>query len=163
MLIKDIINLERIQRRATKYITGGSTLSYRDRPLHLLPLMYFYEYLDVLLVQSLKYPDDSFNINNYITFSSSTTRSNSLTKISFRYCATNRARHFYFNRIARLWNALPHIDLSLSLPTIKFHLKNFLWSHFLEHFDSFNHCTFHFVCPCSNCHFTTPAPSHLSR
>ena len=61
------------------------------------------------------------------------------------------------------WNALPHIDLSLSLSTIKFHLKNFLWSHFLEHFDSFNPCTFHFVCPCSNCHFTTPAPSQLSH
>lgn len=166
MLIKDITNLERIQRRATRYITGHSSPSYRDRliSLHLLPLMYFYEYLDILLlVQSLKFPDESFAITNYISFSSSSTRSNSTSKLSSRYCAFNRSRHFYFNCIVRLWNALPPIDLSLSLPTIKSHLKKYFWSHFLEHFDSCNPCTYNFICPCSNCHLVTPAPSLLSR
>ena len=125
--------------------------------------MYFYEYLDViLLVQSLQQPDDSFNIHDYITFSSHTTRSSSSTKISLKHCSTNRSRHFYFNRVARLWNALPPIDLSLSLPTIKVHLNKFLWSHFLEHFESSNPCTYHFICPCSNCHSRTPAHSQFS-
>ena len=117
MLLKDISNLERIQRRATKYIIGHSALSYRDRliSLQLLPLMYFYEYLDILLlIQSLKYPDDSFDIYTFISFSSSPTRSNTQTKLVPQYCASNRTRHFYFHRIVRLWNALPPIDLSLS-------------------------------------------------
>ena len=165
MLIKDIVTLEKIQRRSTRFITGTPSHSYRERliSLHLLPLMYFYEYLDViLLVQSLQHPDDSFNIYNYITFSSHTTRSSSSSKISLKHCSTNRSRHFYFNRVARLWNALPPIDLSLSLPTIKLHLNKFLWSHFLEHFDSTNPCTYHFLCPCSNCHSRLPAHSQLS-
>ena len=29
------------------------------------------------------------------------------------------ARHFYFNRLPRLWNSLPIIDLSLSVHTIR--------------------------------------------
>ena len=68
MFIKDIVTLETIQRRSTKY-----TLSYRDRliSLNLLPLMYFYEYLDIIFfVQCLQCPDDSFNIRDHITFSS---------------------------------------------------------------------------------------------
>ena len=126
--------------------------------------MYFYEYLDViLLVQSLQHPDDSFNIYDYITFSSHATRSSSSSKMSLKHCSTNRSRNFYFNRVARLWNALPPIfDLSLSLPTIKLLLNKFLWSHFLEHFDSTNACTYHFLCPCSNCHSRLPAHSQLS-
>ena len=53
MLIKDIINLERIQSRATRYILGGwSAYDYRDRliSLHMLPLMYFYEFLDIIFL-----------------------------------------------------------------------------------------------------------------
>ena len=133
MLIKDIATLERIQRRSTKFITGSPSLSYRKRliSLHLLPLMYFYEYLDVILpIQSLQHSNDSFNIHDYITFSSHTTRTSSSTKISLKHCSTNRSRHFYFNRVARLWNVLLPIDLSL--PTIKVLLNKFLWSHFLS-------------------------------
>ena len=165
MLVKDIVTLEKIQRRSTRFITGTPSLSYRERliSLHLLPLMYFYEYLDVILmVQSLQHPDDSFNIYDYITFSSHATCSSSSSKISLKHCSTNRSRHFYFNRVARLWNALPPIDLSLSLPTIKLLLNKFLWSHFLEHFDSTNPCMYHFLCPCSNCHSRLPAHSQLS-
>ena len=41
-LIKDIHRLERIQRRATKYILNNYDLSYKQRleQLHILPLMY---------------------------------------------------------------------------------------------------------------------------
>lgn len=54
LFLKDDINLERIQCRATKFIVGNSTLNYWDRLIsfHLLPLMYFYDYLDILLIQS---------------------------------------------------------------------------------------------------------------
>ena len=52
MLIKDIVTLERVQRHANKFIVAASSVSYRDRliTLNLLPLMYFYEYLDLLIL-----------------------------------------------------------------------------------------------------------------
>ena len=147
MLIKDIVTLERVQRRATKFIVAASSVTYRDRlfTLNLLPLMYFYEYLDLLfLVHSLKFPDGSFHIRDHLQFSSHSTRSTSGIKLQVRFCPTNRSRHFFFNRVARLWNALPPIDLSLSISSIKASLKKILWAHFLEHFDSSNYCSYHF-------------------
>ena len=49
MFLHDIIRLEKIQRRATKFIVNDSSLSYRERliSLNLMPLMYFYEYIDL--------------------------------------------------------------------------------------------------------------------
>jgi len=49
-MIKDILLVERIQRRATKYILNKFTISYKSRllELHLLPLMYIFEIQDIL-------------------------------------------------------------------------------------------------------------------
>ena len=77
-LIKDILNLERIQRRASKYILGDYTSDYKTRliKLNLLPLMYIYELLDILVfIKSCKSPINSFNIFQYVTFNNSFTRS----------------------------------------------------------------------------------------
>ncbi len=57
-LIKDIRKLERVQRRATKFIVGN-TLDYRNRliKLEIMPLMYYLEMADIMfLVNSLKQP-----------------------------------------------------------------------------------------------------------
>ena len=70
-LLSDINNLERIQRRATKYILNDYTNDYKSRlmNLNILPLMYTYEIADILfLIKSIRNPTNSFNINNYITF-----------------------------------------------------------------------------------------------
>uniref|UniRef100_A0A1X7UGH4 Uncharacterized protein n=1 Tax=Amphimedon queenslandica TaxID=400682 RepID=A0A1X7UGH4_AMPQE len=50
--IKDIIVLERIQRRASKYLLSTSSPSYKDRliELHLLPLMYWLDFQDILFL-----------------------------------------------------------------------------------------------------------------
>ena len=49
-LLKDISALERVQRRATKYITGDYTSDYKSRliSLHIFPLMYFLELSDIM-------------------------------------------------------------------------------------------------------------------
>ena len=77
-LIKDITRLEKLQRRATKFILNDFSSDYKTRftSLHLLPLMYLYELFDILFfVKSFKYPDPSFQISNFVSFSSASTRS----------------------------------------------------------------------------------------
>ena len=78
--IKDILNLERIQCRASKYILGDYTSDYKTRlrliKLNLQPLMYIYELLDILFfIKSYNSPINSFNIFQYVTFNNSFTRS----------------------------------------------------------------------------------------
>ena len=61
--MKDILNIERVQRRATKYILNDYTSSYKTRliKLKLLPLMYLFELHDILFATNqLKHqPSDS--------------------------------------------------------------------------------------------------------
>ena len=87
----------------------------------------------------------------FISFSSSSTRSSTFKKLQHRYYRTTANRHFYFNRIVLLWNKLPPIDTSNSYKSIKKFLLSFFWQYFLEHFDD-NSCTFHIICPCSQCY-----------
>ena len=157
-LLKDIVALELIQRRATKYITGNFSTDYKSRlsSLHILPLMYYLELNDVMfLVNSIKYPSPGFNILDSISFTSSSTRSSTFHKLRHTKSSTNSVRNLYFNRIPRLWNALPPIDLSSSSHSIKSNLTKFLWTHFNTHFDPSNPCSLHFLCPCSKCTHTS--------
>ncbi len=83
--IQDIILLERVQQRATKYILNNYNISYKLRLIHLniLPLMYYLQLLDLLFfVKCLKNPSDSFNVFNQVTFHSGSTRSSSNPKNS---------------------------------------------------------------------------------
>ena len=60
-LLKDIELLERIQRRATKFILSDYSSDYRTRliKIGILPLMYVYEIADILFfIKSLKQPSD---------------------------------------------------------------------------------------------------------
>ena len=153
-LIKDIENFERVQRRATKFILNNYHLDYKSRLLQcqILPLMYFLELNDILfLVKSLKSPTSAFNIHKYVIFNTSTTRSGTSNKLIHNFTPTMQAHHFYFNRIVRLWNSLPCIDLSLTINTIKSNLYSFFWKHFVTHFNSDNVHTLHYLCPCNQC------------
>ena len=56
-LLKDIKTLERLQRRATKYILNDYTSDYKHRlmTLKILPLMYFVDISDIMfLIKCLK-------------------------------------------------------------------------------------------------------------
>ena len=114
--------------------------------------MYWLDLHGILyVVKALKFPSDNTPILRYISFSKSITRSSSHNQLQHNYCRTSLSRHFYFNRIVRLWNKLPPIDLSSSISSIKYRLTTHLWDHFNNHFDPLNSCTFHYLCPCSSC------------
>ena len=164
-LIADINTLEQIQRRATKYILNDFTSNYKNRLLKLsiLPLMYQYEIADILfLIKSLKCPTNSFNINNHITFFTGSSRLAIAHKIRHTFSSNNSNRHSYFNRIPRLWNALPVINLNQSMNIIKRLLKTYMTNHFLANYNPNNSCTLHFLCPCSRCQSKLSSPNFNS-
>ena len=82
-LVKDFTFIERIQRRATKFILDDCSSNYWDRliSLNLLPLMYVFELSDIMFfIKCLKFPDPSFPVLDYVSFSSANTRSSSFSK-----------------------------------------------------------------------------------
>lgn len=152
---KDVRLIERIQRRATKYVLNDFSLDYKSRLLRLklLPLTYWWELQDLtFLVSCLKSPPDNIDIFKFISFSEGCTRSSTTRKLKVNFTRTSRSRHFYYNRVVKLWNVIPQIDLSHSFPYIKMYLKSIFWSHFVANYNTNNSCTLHFVCLCSNCY-----------
>lgn len=159
-LKRDIIAMEQLQKRATKFILNDYSSDYRVRllTLKLLPLMMLLELNDIMFfVRCLKQPSPCFDIGEYVTFCSGAgTRSASHNRLKHTISSNNTTRNFYFNRLPRLWNHFPTIDLSQSTHTIKSKLKLFIWSHFTCNFVASNSCTWHVFCPCQNC-------SHIPR
>ena len=153
-LLQDIKSLEQVQRRATKFILQESKLGYKERLINLdfLPLTMWLELQDILfLIKHMKSPSDNFNIFEYVRFNESASRSSTKKHLVHNYTRTNKARHFYYNRVVRLWNKLPEINLESSVAYTKVYLTKILWNHFLHSFDPDNTCSYHFCCPCSSC------------
>ena len=115
--------------------------------------MMILEINDILFfIKSLKEPSEYFDISRYVSFSSGPTRLSSHLKLRHASAATNNSsRNFYFNRLPRLWNSLPLLDIDQSIPTLKFKLYQLFWSHFTAKFDPANICSYHFLCPCAHC------------
>ena len=111
-------------------------------------------YPDILLfIKSLKYPSESFNILDFVSFCSGSSRSAAHLKLQLSPAnrSTNRIRHFYFSRLPRLWNYLSTINLEKSVMSIKSDITAFFWSRFQQTFDPSRPCTYHAVCPCARC------------
>lgn len=152
--IKNIVQLERVQKRASKFMLNRPDIDYRERliALNILPLVMWLELQDVLFfIKQVKQPTDRFNILNYVSFCSSDTRSSTLGTLKHIRSRLNKARHFYFSRLPRIWNRLPTLDLTLSITTIHHQLREVFWAHFTAHFQSDKICSYHISCPCSKC------------
>ena len=95
--------------------------------------------------------NNAFSIQSYVSFSNTNTRSTTHLKLKHTFSKTHAAGHFYFNRLSRLWNSLPPVNMDLSLHSIKKYPWQLFWSKFKHTFQSNKPCSFHFVCPCSRC------------
>ena len=115
--------------------------------------MYFLKYLTYYslskIIKNFKHPTNNFNINTYVSFTVSNTRSCGL-ELRHNASSTNKEHHFYFNRISCLWNSLPIIDLNLPINHIKSKIKSYFWQHFVTNFDPDNIHKLHYLCPCGS-------------
>ena len=153
-VIRNLFLVEKVQRRATRFILkNSSNLSYKDRliKLKLLPLNYWLEYLD--LVFFFKYlhghVDLTRSFNYYFSFVTSQTRqacSGLNLKINNNRIST--FRDYYFNRIVNLWNNIPNdVRQAQSIDSFKRKLKSFYFERLLNVFDGDNFRTFKIICP----------------
>ena len=139
-------------RRATKYIFQNYKSCYRSRliKLHMLPLMMQFEITDIMFfVTSIKSPSAHFNMLQHVNFSKVSTRSSSKFKLVHNLSRFNHVKHFYFNRLPRLWNSLPTIDTNQSVRSIKHKLQLFFGGILMIILTQSIYD--HFICPCSKC------------
>ena len=88
--------------------------------LQLLPLMYTFDLSDVMFfIKSYKSPHAGFDITKYISFATGNTQHATHYKLNQTRFSDNITKIFYFNRLPRIWNHLPVIDLDLNVLTIK--------------------------------------------
>ena len=93
-------------------------------------------------------PPDNFSISDYIIFLDSSTRSSSQGKIrsALPLPKSSLSNHFYFNRIVRIWNSLPLIDLDSPFSSIKKQIYSIYWDYFITSYSLDNSCSWYCVC-----------------
>ena len=116
------MSLERVQRRATKFILNDFSSDYKSRlvALQILPLMMQLEVNDIMFfIRCLQSPDDSvsFSISSFVSFCTGSSRSSAHLKLKHSLSRTNTISHFYFNRIPRLYGTLSLILICTSPST----------------------------------------------
>ena len=141
---KDLIRkLERVQRRATKYILDLPFIcdqTYRDRitKLNLLPISYWHEFLDMIfffkVVTGIVKVSPSVLPQVLVT---RTTRSNSnrnVTHFISKKCNTVTFQRSFFNRTIRIWNTLAN-DLQLSCNLQISQFKSIMYKYYVDALD----------------------------
>uniref|UniRef100_A0A1X7VH42 Uncharacterized protein n=1 Tax=Amphimedon queenslandica TaxID=400682 RepID=A0A1X7VH42_AMPQE len=74
--------------------------------LQILPLMMYFEVNDIsFFLSSVKAPNPAFDTLQFVSFSTSGTRSCGI-KLQHQFSCSNSSRHFYFTRLPRLWNKI---------------------------------------------------------
>ena len=103
-----MMEVEKVQRRASRFICKNNKLSYKDRltSLNLLPVNYWLEYLDILFFFKCKLGYKNFCNDNYVSScTGSSGRGASGIFLKNVYAKTSLC--LFFVRIPNLWNALP--------------------------------------------------------
>jgi hypothetical protein len=152
--------IERVQRRATKYICCNRLLRYKDRLLmtNLLPLTFRREVLDCQY--TLKARSGVLGRFSYDLCAERTRRLNCRldadhTKLPIKKVTSETFAHFFSNRIAHVWNSLPsHLRRMVFVPkSLRFRqlINHEFISRVENQFNSDNTCTWVYKCRCPTC------------
>ena len=150
-IISNLLLVENIQRRATRFILRNSNICFKVRliKLKLLLLNYWLEYLDLVFFFKCLHGHIDFTreFSYYFSFLKGNTRcASSGLHLKTNACRTSSFRDFYFNRITLIWNSLPkNIKDSDTITSFKSKLKSFYFTRLLYVFDGDNFRSFKFV------------------
>ena len=118
---KDLVSLERVQRRATKMVRGIRNLSYEDRlkELKLQSLHHRRLRQDMITLFKILRSGDVSDLKRMFAFNDRKTRGHSL-KLKKGNVNTLHRQNFFSQRVINEWNALPEIVVTcLSMHVFK--------------------------------------------
>lgn len=159
---EDLVRLESVQRRATKYISNDYVSCYKSRlnTLKLLPFSFLRETFDLSFIYKCLNKHHDMDVNRYITIydasRSVTRRGQNGVLFTYPLLRTERAHSSYFSRIVPLWNSLPHSIRSVtSMNKFARPFRDMLLKWYTTNtninFDVSNTCTWVTHCRCHNC------------
>ena len=129
-LIKDIDNIEKIQRSFTKRIAGLQNLPYSERlkALGLERLELRRIHIDLVLVYKIINKQIDLNFDDFFSFKQRThnhkTRGHNLS-LRMNHCKKDPRKYFFSNRVIKWWNFLKKTTVNAkSLNSFKIRLKD---------------------------------------
>ena len=128
-LKKDIVELEKVQKRATKMITGLEHLPYEERLKHLGLFSLEKRRLRANVIETYKIMQGMSKVDRGKLFSlSQNTRTRGHTlKLRAGRVKTDKRKYFFTQRIVSLWNSLPQdVVMASGLDAFKRELDRFL-------------------------------------
>ena len=144
-----MVEIEKVQRRATRFIMKDSSLAYKDRliSLNLLPINYWLEYLDFLYFFKLKTGESNL-FSKYFSFCTGRSRRGTSRQfLNINSAKTSLFRNSFFIRMPYMWNALPcEIKSESNVATFKKKLKSFFFNRLQKVFDPDDIRTFKIIC-----------------
>ena len=107
-MVKDVKQLEAVQRRATKLVRGISQLSYNERlkALKLPTLQHRRKRGDMITTYKIFHGLVDTDPSNFFKINQNKTRGHRY-KIVLNKCRLNARKNFYSQRIVKEWNCLP--------------------------------------------------------
>lgn len=167
--VKLIEIIERVQRRATKYILSlpyRTDISYKERLrlTELIPLCYWHEYLDLVYTYKsiVNNTDTQFKISKPIRVTRRTASSKSVL-LDIPKAKTVTFQNSFYSRASRTFNTLPEYlrDNTQSINVFKTKLRKHYVDLTLTVYDPAVPQTFKSVC--IKCHMTRPLTALLVK
>ena len=140
--------LERVQKISTKWILNRSDLHYvaRLKKLKNLPLRFYLEVLDVLLMSKILNGQNSIDWKNYIFLQPNSRRPFRLMQTRYEKCKFN----FFFHTCRLLNKMREKIDF-FNTDDLKRRTLKIYYEHFETHYNENHSCSWNILCLCSIC------------
>ncbi len=154
---RDMLLTERVQREMTRFAMHyPDGCDYRERLIELetLPLSYRREIQDLTLFFKCRTGQTRINLDDYVMFYGQNGRrtGNSGPLLRTPFVRTESFWGSYFNRVVRMWNALPvNVRTSDSLSIFKGRISSFYNDKLCTVFSSNDICTWRSTCRCPSC------------